>query len=123
MTAGSIAPRSFCTGTTSGAGDSGQAEHQDCLPTITSRTIISASPPASRKIRRMTGLDPPQLILSAAMMLDWLSDKHGDERCANAAASIRTATGAILETGPKIRDRRGWLHLISDLTLPTSSQP
>src|SRR5208337_214283 len=46
-------------------------------------------------------------ILSAAMMLDWLSDKRGDERCAEAAASIRTATGAILETGPKTRDLGG----------------
>ncbi len=45
--------------------------------------------------------NPVATILSAAMILDWLSDKHGDERCANAAASIRTATGAILETGPK----------------------
>jgi len=33
--------------------------------------------------------NPGATILSAAMMLDWLSDKHGDERCANAAASIR----------------------------------
>ncbi len=51
--------------------------------------------------------NPGATILSAAMMLDWLSDKHGDERCANAAASIRTATGAILETGPKTRDLGG----------------
>ena len=51
--------------------------------------------------------NPVATILSAAMMLDWLSDKHGDARCANAAASIRTATGAILETDPKTRDLGG----------------
>jgi 3-isopropylmalate dehydrogenase len=51
--------------------------------------------------------NPVATILSAAMMLDWLADKHGDDRCANAAASIRAATGAVLASGPKTRDLGG----------------
>ena len=51
--------------------------------------------------------NPVATILSAAMMLDWLCDKHGDERCANAAASIRAATSSVLATGPKTRDLGG----------------
>jgi 3-isopropylmalate dehydrogenase len=51
--------------------------------------------------------NPVATILSAAMMLDWLSDKHGDERCAKVAAAIRAATGAVLASGPKTRDLGG----------------
>jgi hypothetical protein len=38
------------------------------------------------------------------MLLDWLADKHGDERCAKTAASIRTGTTSVLASGPKTRD-------------------
>ena len=51
--------------------------------------------------------NPVATILSAAMMLDWLADKHGDDRCANTAASIRSATSSVLATGPKTRDLGG----------------
>lgn len=51
--------------------------------------------------------NPVATILSAAMMLDWLADKHGDERCANVAASIRAATSLVLASGPKTRDLGG----------------
>jgi 3-isopropylmalate dehydrogenase len=51
--------------------------------------------------------NPVATILSAAMMLDWLSDKHGDERCAKVAAAIRAATAAVLASGPKTRDLGG----------------
>lgn len=51
--------------------------------------------------------NPVATILSAAMLLDWLADKHGDERCTNAAAAIRAATSAVLATGPKTRDLGG----------------
>lgn len=51
--------------------------------------------------------NPVAAILSAAMMLDWLSERHSDERCANAAAAIRAATGSVLADGPKTRDLGG----------------
>jgi 3-isopropylmalate dehydrogenase len=51
--------------------------------------------------------NPVATILSAAMLLDWLADKHGDERCAKAAASIRTGTTSVLASGPKTRDLGG----------------
>jgi 3-isopropylmalate dehydrogenase len=51
--------------------------------------------------------NPVATILSAAMLLDWLADKHGDERCAKTAASIRTGTTSVLASGPKTRDLGG----------------
>ena len=51
--------------------------------------------------------NPVATILSAAMMLDWLSDKHGDERCVEAASLIRSATASVLAGGPKTRDIGG----------------
>ncbi|WP_409567616.1 isocitrate/isopropylmalate dehydrogenase family protein [Methylobacterium sp. J-030] len=51
--------------------------------------------------------NPVATILSAAMMLDWLSEKRGDERCSRAASAIRAATGAVLAGGPKTRDIGG----------------
>jgi 3-isopropylmalate dehydrogenase len=51
--------------------------------------------------------NPVATILSAAMLLDWIAYKHADERCANAAAAIRTATSLVLATGPKTRDLGG----------------
>ncbi|GJD48320.1 3-isopropylmalate dehydrogenase [Methylobacterium crusticola] len=51
--------------------------------------------------------NPVAAILSAAMLLDWIAERHGDPRCAGAAASIRTATGAVLARGPRTRDLGG----------------
>lgn len=51
--------------------------------------------------------NPIAMILSAAMMLDWLSNKHADDRCAKAAASIRAATAEVLRSGPKTPDLGG----------------
>ncbi|WP_459616523.1 isocitrate/isopropylmalate dehydrogenase family protein [Bordetella sp. 2513F-2] len=51
--------------------------------------------------------NPVAMILSAGMMLDWLSDKHKDERCAKAAAALRAAVGEVLLNGPKTGDIGG----------------
>ena len=51
--------------------------------------------------------NPVAAILSAAMLLDWLADRHGDPKCAAAAASIRGATEQVLASGPRTRDLGG----------------
>ncbi|WP_407519931.1 isocitrate/isopropylmalate dehydrogenase family protein [Methylobacterium oryzisoli] len=51
--------------------------------------------------------NPVAAILSAAMLLDWLGQQHGDARCDAAAAAIRAATGAVLAAGPRTRDIGG----------------
>ncbi len=51
--------------------------------------------------------NPVAAILSAAMLLDWLADRHDDTGCRTAAASIQAAVGAVLATGPRTRDLGG----------------
>jgi len=51
--------------------------------------------------------NPVATILSAAMMLDWLGGRHGDSRCEGASAAIRSATAAILASGPRTGDIGG----------------
>lgn len=51
--------------------------------------------------------NPVATVLSAAMMLDWLAERHGDARCSQAAAAIRDATARVLAHGPKTRDIGG----------------
>lgn len=46
--------------------------------------------------------NPMATILSAAMMLDWLGDKHDDEVCTQAAVRLENAVAKVLEDG-KIR--------------------
>ena len=43
--------------------------------------------------------NPMATILSAAMMLDWLGDKHDDEVCLEAAVTIENAVAKLLEHG------------------------
>jgi len=43
--------------------------------------------------------NPTAMILSAAMMLDWLSDRHGDPRLAQAARRIEIAVDAVFASG------------------------
>ena len=43
--------------------------------------------------------NPIACVLSAAMMLDWLAERHGDPRLAEAAARIRGATERVLADG------------------------
>ncbi|MGI9504323.1 MAG: isocitrate/isopropylmalate dehydrogenase family protein [Geminicoccaceae bacterium] len=46
--------------------------------------------------------NPIACILSGAIMLDWLGEKHGDERLTVAAGRIRSATEAVLAEGQQI---------------------
>ncbi|NNE00770.1 MAG: isocitrate/isopropylmalate dehydrogenase family protein [Pirellulaceae bacterium] len=43
--------------------------------------------------------NPLATILSAAMMLDWLGDKHSDDACTAAAANLETAVSRVLTNG------------------------
>lgn len=51
--------------------------------------------------------NPFATILSAAMMLEWLSDKHGDAATLLAADAIREAVAEVLAQGPRTRDLGG----------------
>lgn len=51
--------------------------------------------------------NPVAAILSCAMLLDWLADRHGDDGCRAAAHAIERAIGATLATGPRTRDLGG----------------
>ncbi|MHA7207910.1 isocitrate/isopropylmalate dehydrogenase family protein [Arthrobacter sp. MDT1-65] len=51
--------------------------------------------------------NPTAMILSAAMMLDWLGERRGDELCSITAQKINTAVEAALATGPRARDLGG----------------
>jgi 3-isopropylmalate dehydrogenase len=51
--------------------------------------------------------NPVGMILSAAMMLEWLADRHDDQRCSAAAAVIRSAVAAALESGVRTPDVGG----------------
>jgi 3-isopropylmalate dehydrogenase len=43
--------------------------------------------------------NPLAMILSAAMMLDWLGERHGDNAAAAAAARIEAAAAWVLKQG------------------------
>ena len=43
--------------------------------------------------------NPVGAILSGAMLLDWLAERHRDERCASAAGAIRSAVRTTLGAG------------------------
>jgi 3-isopropylmalate dehydrogenase len=51
--------------------------------------------------------NPVAGILSVALLLDWLAERHNDPRCANAAAVVRSAVARVLSAGPKTRDLGG----------------
>ena len=51
--------------------------------------------------------NPVAAILSAALLLDWLADRHADDGCRTAAASIEAAVGTVLASGPRTRDLGG----------------
>jgi 3-isopropylmalate dehydrogenase len=51
--------------------------------------------------------NPIATILSAAMLLDWLAERHADELCRSAAAHIREAVADVLESGPRTKDLGG----------------
>jgi 3-isopropylmalate dehydrogenase len=47
------------------------------------------------------------MILSAALMLEWLGDRRKDERCTAAARAINSAVETMLAKGPRSRDLGG----------------
>ncbi|GEL21052.1 3-isopropylmalate dehydrogenase [Pseudonocardia sulfidoxydans NBRC 16205] len=51
--------------------------------------------------------NPVGMILSVAMMLDWLGDRHDDARCLDAARRVRAAVDATLAAGTRTRDVGG----------------
>lgn len=51
--------------------------------------------------------NPVATILSAAMMLDWIGERHGDPACRLAAEAVRNGTAGVLESGPRTRDLGG----------------
>jgi 3-isopropylmalate dehydrogenase len=51
--------------------------------------------------------NPVATILSAAMLFDWLGERHDDDACLQAAGAIRTAVAAVLADGPRTRDLGG----------------
>jgi 3-isopropylmalate dehydrogenase len=52
--------------------------------------------------------NPLATILSGAMMLDWLGDRHGDKSCLRAAARVEQAVSSVLEEGKaRTRDMGG----------------
>lgn len=55
-----------------------------------------------------TGIaNPIAMILSAAMMLDWLGQRHEDDTLVQAASSINEAVEQVLASGPRSRDIGG----------------
>ncbi|GAY07525.1 isocitrate/isopropylmalate dehydrogenase family protein [Pseudonocardia sp. N23] len=51
--------------------------------------------------------NPVGMVLSVAMMLDWLGDRHEDSRCTDAARRVRSAVDATLAAGTRTRDVGG----------------
>ena len=51
--------------------------------------------------------NPTAMILSAAMMLDWLGERREDQDCARAARAIQGAVETALAKGPRSRDLGG----------------
>jgi 3-isopropylmalate dehydrogenase len=51
--------------------------------------------------------NPIAAILSAALLLDWLADRHDDAGCRTAGAAIEAAVGVVLAGGPRTRDLGG----------------
>jgi 3-isopropylmalate dehydrogenase len=51
--------------------------------------------------------NPVATILSAAMLLNWLADKHDDPAAAGAATAISQAVSKVLANGPRTRDLGG----------------
>ncbi|WP_313818363.1 isocitrate/isopropylmalate family dehydrogenase [Citricoccus sp.] len=51
--------------------------------------------------------NPTAMILSAAMMLEWLGERRGDELCSQVARDLHGAVESALATGPRARDLGG----------------
>lgn len=51
--------------------------------------------------------NPTAMILSAAMMLEWIGERRGDDLCTQVAHAIQGAVESTLATGPRARDLGG----------------
>jgi 3-isopropylmalate dehydrogenase len=51
--------------------------------------------------------NPMAMILSASMMLEWLGERRGNERCTRAGQAIQSAVETALAKGPRARDLGG----------------
>lgn len=51
--------------------------------------------------------NPVAMVLSGAMMLEWLGSQHSDETCAQAAENIQRAVSCVLADGPRPLDLGG----------------
>lgn len=51
--------------------------------------------------------NPASMMLTSAMMLDWLASRHGDRRCADAASRIERAVAETISAGIKTADVGG----------------
>jgi len=58
-------------------------------------------------IAGMGRANPTAMFLSAAMMLEWLGERHGHEACGRAAARIRAAVGEAFRGGALVPCERG----------------
>ncbi len=51
--------------------------------------------------------NPTAMILSAAMMLEWLGERRADKHCSRAGQAIQSAVETALSKGPRARDLGG----------------
>jgi 3-isopropylmalate dehydrogenase len=59
--------------------------------------------------------NPTAAVLSAAMMLDWLADRHSDETMRVASTRIRDAVATVLATGTTLTPDLGGQAATTDL--------
>ena len=51
--------------------------------------------------------NPIATVLSGAMLLEWLSERHEEPRAADAATDVRSAVAEVLAAGPHTPDLGG----------------
>ncbi|KMJ49727.1 isocitrate/isopropylmalate dehydrogenase family protein [Rhodococcoides fascians] len=71
------------------------------------QAMAQASHGSAPDIAGKNRANPTALFLSAAMLLEWLADRHGDERLAAAAGRIRHAVDDTVESGVATADLGG----------------
>lgn len=59
---------------------------------------------------------PIATVLSAALMLDWLGNRHGDENLCNAASRVRNAVNKVLSDGEYVPRDLGGTARCSEMT-------
>lgn len=65
--------------------------------------------------------NPTAMILSAAMMLEWLADRHGDVRLADGASLINRAVEQVFSTGVVCPVEFGGASGTSELTMAVTA--